>query len=442
MIKYNISHTLTFIKAHNRIYNWLNGEYIEFEDINHPFLKIVANQTTNFEKFKYQNSYDDFNWLLEKNFIVIEQKEIHDIIFNKMIESNSKKYLQLTLLPAQMACNFACTYCYEDREQKSRMTSNHQEILLRYIDNIEELEVLQIEWFGGEPLLNREFIINFSKELHFKAKKKNIDYRGSMTTNGYYLTKDTFLELWKYNVKAYQITIDGLEDDHNKLRPLSNGQPTFKTILNNLLEISRIKDIDYNIIIRVNFNESSNIDKFIEYIKDVEFSKDERFSFIFRAIRTNWNGVKNEVFCKSEPSSLQMEYETKAIKNGLAKGDYTLYKEIGSTSCYANRENSLIVYPDMSIRKCSIALDDDINIVGFLDDNAQLIRNNNWNLWTMNKNSIHNKQECSSCSFNPQCLSSACPLKFIQNNDIICPDSINELDHIANNIINYLENKF
>jgi radical SAM protein with 4Fe4S-binding SPASM domain len=137
-----------------------------------------------------------------------------------------------------------------------------------------------------------------------------------------------------------------------------------------------------------------------------------------------------------------MEYETKAIKNGLAKGDYTLYKEIGSTSCYANRENSLIVYPDMSIRKCSIALDDDINIVGFLDDNAQLIKNNNWNLWTMNKNSIHNKQECSSCSFNPQCLSSPCPLKFIQNNDIICPDSINELDHIANNIINYLENKF
>jgi len=65
MIKYNLSYTLTYIKKYNRIYNWLNGEYVEFDDVSHPFLNIIKNNINNFDKFKYQEVNDDFNWLLE-----------------------------------------------------------------------------------------------------------------------------------------------------------------------------------------------------------------------------------------------------------------------------------------------------------------------------------------------------------------------------------------
>ncbi len=438
-MKYNLSYTLTYIKLNNKVYNWINGEYIEFDDLEHPFLKIIINNTINFEKFQYQNTYDDFDWLLENYFIVTSQIEIQNIIKNQVIENNSNKYLQLTLLPAQMSCNFACTYCYEDRNQKDRMTDETKNILLKYIQNNQELKYLQIEWFGGEPLLNKDFILDFSKETLKYCENNNIIYRSSMTTNAYYLTQETFLELFKYNIKAYQITIDGLEEDHNKLRPLSNGKPTFQTIINNLVQISNLADIDFRIVIRVNFNENSNIDKFIEQIKEFNFSNDKRFSFIFRPIQTNWNTMSNDVACKISPTSLQMEYEKKAIENGLTKGDYMLYKDIGSTSCYASRENALIIYPDMSIRKCSIALDDEVNIVGYIDKNSNLIKNKNWNLWTINKYSIHNKSECQSCSFNAQCLSSACPLKFIKNSEIICSEVVYNLEDLSTNIINYIE---
>jgi len=196
MIKYNLSYTLTYIKKYNRIYNWLNGEYVEFDDVSHPFLNIIKNNINNFDKFKYQEVDDDFNWLLENKFIVKEQKEIHDIILNKVIDNNSDKYLQLTLLPVQMACNFACTYCYEDREQKSRMGDTQQDIIFKYIQNIKNLEYLQIEWFGGEPMLNVDFILNFSKVIQEYSNSNNINYRGSMTTNAYYLNKDNFIKLF------------------------------------------------------------------------------------------------------------------------------------------------------------------------------------------------------------------------------------------------------
>ena len=89
MGKYTLSQTLTIIDKHNRVYNWLNGGYVEFEDLKHPFLKIVKDNTHNFDKFSYKNSYDDFEWLLNKKFIVENREEIQNIIFEKTLENNS-----------------------------------------------------------------------------------------------------------------------------------------------------------------------------------------------------------------------------------------------------------------------------------------------------------------------------------------------------------------
>ena len=441
MNKYQLSYTLTFIEEKNRIYNWLNGEYVEFEDLEHPFFKIVKNKLQNFEKFSYQNSYDDFEWLLQKKFIVKEQKEIYQLIKENVVENNSNKYLQLILLPVQMACNFACVYCYEDKNQTSRMKNKQLNILYNFVKKQENLENLQIEWFGGEPMLNLKFILDFSKKIQKFSKIKNINYQGSMTTNAYYLCKDNFLKLYNVGIRSFQITLDGTEETHNKLRPLSNGNPTFKTIINNLIDISNLKNLHFNITIRINFNHNSDIDNFIEYVKKINFSFDKRFSFIFRPIKTNWNNKDNNVYCKSQPSYLQKQHMQKAIENNLLSGDYMLYQDIGSCSCYASKENSLVIYPDMSIRKCTVALDDEVNIVGYINDNSELIKNKNWNLWLLNTNSIHNKQECKQCAFNPQCLSSSCPLKFIKNFEISCPTYVYSLEDISNEIINFLEVK-
>jgi len=437
---FQISTTLTFIESHNRIYNWLNGEYVEFEDISHPFLHLVKNKSENFNKFKYDNSFDDFNWLIDNKFIVSNHKEVQDIILNRAKELDSSQNLHLTLLPAQMACNFNCPYCYEDKKQKSRMGQNEKEIILNYINKRADLKNLQIEWFGGEPLLGKDFILDFSQAVYNLAKFKNIDYRSSMTTNGFYLTSELFQKLVNLNVKAFQITIDGLEENHNKLRPLSNGEPTFKTIIHNLTEISKLKSLDFNIVLRTNFNENSDINGYIEFMKNLDLSKDKRFAFIFRPIESDLNDLQNDVSCsKVESSSLQKSYEDKAINNALEKGDLFLYKDIGSHSCPASRENALILYPDMTVRKCTVALDNPKNMVGIIQSDGNLVKNENWDLWTLNTNSIYNKPDCLTCSFNPQCLSSACPLEFIDNMNIACPSESSNLENLSNSIIDFIE---
>ena len=47
-----------------------------------------------------------------------------------------------------------------------------------------------------------------------------------ITTNGYLLDVETFKKLLKCNIYSYEITLDGFESDHNKNRPLKNGDPT------------------------------------------------------------------------------------------------------------------------------------------------------------------------------------------------------------------------
>ncbi len=436
---YNLSHLLTYNQKTNRVYNWLNGEYVEFDDLEHPFLKILQSNTNSFEKFSHQDSFDDFEWLEEKMFVIQNRTVLDNMIFNHTQDKNSDKYLHLILLPAQLGCNFACKYCYEDHEQKQRMTSIEKNILLKYIQSLTNLEFLNIEWFGGEPLVNKDFILDFLADVQKISLERSIKFQSSMTTNGYYLTKELFQKLLNLNVRAYQITLDGIEEDHNKLRPLSNGGSTFQTILNNLLNITSVEDENFNIIVRTNFNENSKIIDYFELLQSLPISKDNRFSFIFRPIEDNFNDHKNDVACANNQSSLlQSLYEQMLKDKGLLTGDYMLYRDMGSHSCYASRENSLIVYPDMSIRKCTVALDYDKNIVGYISKDGELIKNSYFDLWTLNKNSIHNKSECLTCSFNPQCLSSACPLKYIQNYEISCPIDHSNMISVADNIISYL----
>jgi uncharacterized protein len=74
----------------------------------------------------------------------------------------SDRYLKLTILPTEK-CNFRCEYCYEDfthgRMSPSTITGIKNSMEMR----APTLSVLEISWFGGEPLLASDIVINISK---------------------------------------------------------------------------------------------------------------------------------------------------------------------------------------------------------------------------------------------------------------------------------------
>jgi len=439
-----ISSTVTFIENEQKAYNWLNGEYVEFNDDKHPFLNIIINQTKKFPKFQYEESYDDFEWLVEKNFIVENMDVIKEIVKDDILKRDTLSELTLILLPADNACNLDCVYCYEDHSLKRYMGNEENKRLLKFIKN-KNVDKVTIEWFGGEPMLNKNFILKLCNDI---KNMQNIEFTSSMTTNAYLLDVDIFKKFIDLNLNSFQITLDGLEDDHNKLRPLSNSnEGSYKLILDNLINISLLpSSFKFKIMVRVNFNNSSATrnkrDKVLAKFYKL-FGNDERFSYIFRPIgdyaSSNNKKVENEVLCLHDSqNSIQKLYENEAISLGLNIAEFGMYFGNGSAVCYAGKKNHFVIDSNMKVKKCTVALDDPINMVGTIEKNGNFMENKNYILWV--QDDLYRNINCSSCFFISQCQSNNCKLKTIKNFMPTCPSEIiaNE-EQISNELIKYMQ---
>lgn len=443
---YKTAFTVVFLESCNKAYNWFNGEFIEFNDLNHPYIKILKENIEKFVRFSYNDSYDDFNWLMDNRFVVETNEIIRKSIKKDLEKKCNSNELSLTLLPSDNACNFRCSYCYEDHSLEKYMNVEEEMAILNFIKKQTPSKV-HIEFFGGEPLLNKKFILEFSEKLKQLSKINNFIYSSSMTTNGFLLDISLFKAFLSVNINSYQITIDGLEQDHNSLRPLENGEDSYERIFENLKLIATT-DLNFNITIRINFNSKTATKekrdkvllKFGKY-----FGNDRRFYFIFRGIGDYASANNKEInnkkdfLCKTNKvNDLQQLYEEEAIKMGFNVFEMQMYIGNGSASCYAGKRNHLIIDSSLNVKKCTVALDDPVNLVGKIDYSGSFIKNDNWDLWI--KDSLFIEKKCSSCFFISQCQSNNCRLKNIKNKRLLCPSGIAvNKKRITNKILNYIE---
>ena len=154
--------------------------------------------------------------------------------------------------------------------------------------NISKYSSLFIEWFGGEPLLAKKYVISIAKKARGICKKINIPFLSSITTNGYYLNYAVFSELLDGNVIYFQVTIDGNKKWHDKYRPLKNGDGTYEVIFNNLLSIKRNVPINkiFRLTIRSNIcNDNKEACMQFEKIFEENFGDDDRFQLFHFPIK-------------------------------------------------------------------------------------------------------------------------------------------------------------
>ena len=329
-----------------------------------------------------------------------------------------KDYLHLVILPTE-DCNFRCSYCYEAHRVQTMDESVMRSIVRLVEKRIPEYDALRIEWFGGEPLFAKNIVYSLSEELIRICKKYRKPYYASMTTNGYYLDIDTFKKLFEYKVLRYQITLDGLKENHNKQRYLSDGSGSFDTIVGNLKAIrDNIKSNFFNITIRSNITSDNReqFSAFLDYLKD-EFSCDERFNFLWKIA---WNPHSGTCDTYLDQSSLRDMLKESCVRKLNLDTSRRQMMKFGNI-CYASNKNSFIIGTDGNIYKCTVAFDKDINNVGKLLSNGEMqIDWAKYSFWTEGKN--HSKSKCcSKCYLYPSCLGIYCSLNNLdKNGEFVC----------------------
>jgi len=411
------------------IFNWLNTENVQLTDPRHPFYRALDHEAEWLLPFTFPGDPGDFRFLKEKLFVVEDRRIISDCIRVEYQRITDPKRFGLILLPAGQACNFRCRYCYEDHEVHGMMGSHEHEVLLNFLYQ-HEFHTIHIEHFGGEPLLNTQFIFRFNQAVQELAAKRGAVFSSGITTNGFFLNTPTFRRLLENGVRRFQITLDGNPADHNQLRPLANGGPTFAIIYRNLRAISKQPEAQrFTITIRVNFNAASAAKskrkEFIQRITE-DFHNDQRFNFLIRPIyRFTGSAPAPDLYPdEDQQECLQEQYENDMQAVAFAWSEIPRISQHGKFMCYAALPGNLVVHPagvngEIPVQKCTIALRHPANQVGFFSPEGKLLINDNWERWVKPKTYLQEK--CHQCFFVMQCLGNHCPWRNYKSNQLTCP---------------------
>lgn len=333
--------------------------------------------------------------LLSQQEICAELQELR----NAMNES-----LLVTMMPTE-GCNFRCPYCYEDHTPNTMRRQTLDRIHEYIVRQAPEFKRINIAWFGGEPTLCKDTVLETSELLQSLQKKYGFQYTSSMTTNGYLLSKTSFLQYYNAGITSYQITLDGW--DHDKTRPHVSGEGTLQTILNNLQEISHLlpDEYNFNIILRYNILPDSACDSWYDHLYEL-FGKDERFSVLVRAVG-NWGGKTVKALNLLEGAELQtaLNKHNAYLKKIGMKGWEEVVAPL-SRICYASYPHSMVFRADGTIEKCTVALNHPKNRIGYVDAELGVVLDESANKqWS----GIELKSECFNCAKVLACLNTQCP---------------------------------
>ncbi|ABB15497.1 thioether cross-link-forming SCIFF peptide maturase [Carboxydothermus hydrogenoformans] len=135
-------------------------------------------------------------------------------------------------------CNMRCRYCFAGtgsygHERGLMPLTIAQKAIDFLIENSGYRKNLEVDFFGGEPLLNWEVVK--ATVLYGKAKAKafgkNISF--TLTTNALLLT-DEVREFLAEHDMGIVLSLDGREEVHDRMRPLPGGKASYQTVLTNI----------------------------------------------------------------------------------------------------------------------------------------------------------------------------------------------------------------
>lgn len=132
-------------------------------------------------------------------------------------------------------CNLACRYCFaEEGEYHGRRALMSLEVGKKALDflvaNSGNRVNLEVDFFGGEPLLNWQVVkdlVAYGRSLEEPCHKK---FRFTLTTNGV-LLDDEILEFCNREMSNIVLSIDGRKEVHDRMRPFRGGQGSYDRIV-------------------------------------------------------------------------------------------------------------------------------------------------------------------------------------------------------------------
>ena len=236
-------------------------DYLDFSN-KEECLKKMFEVFSNHKKDEILERFEEIFSLYERKLIFssYDYSNVENLVKNSVIKA--------ICLHVAHDCNLRCRYCFAStgdfKQGRSLMSF---ETAKRAIDFLIEKSAnrknLEVDFFGGEPLLNFEVVKDVVKYARQKGKQFNKNFRFTITTNGLLLNSKN-IEYLNENMSNVVLSLDGRENVNNKMRVNLKGEGSYQIIIKNIKEfVEKRKEKDY--FVRGTFTKH-NLDFFKDFV--------------------------------------------------------------------------------------------------------------------------------------------------------------------------------
>lgn len=172
---------------------------------------------------------------------LIEQKAIFQPPVKISVEQlyPEKPMIKSMCLHLSHDCNLRCKYCFAGQGDYG---TGHRSMLAlatgkRAIDFLIEASRsrhnLDIDFFGGEPLLNWPVVVELTKYAETEGPKHNKNIRLTLTTNATLLNQEK-IDFLNEHMKNVVLSIDGRPETNDRMRPATGGRSSYALVMRNI----------------------------------------------------------------------------------------------------------------------------------------------------------------------------------------------------------------
>ena len=175
-------------------------------------------------------------------------------------------------------CNLACKYCFaEEGEYHGRRALMSYEVGKKALDfliaNSGTRRNLEVDFFGGEPLMNWQVVKDLVAYGREQEKLHDKHFRFTLTTNGV-LLNDEVQEFVNKEMDNVVISLDGRKEVNDQMRPFRNGKGSYDLIVPKFQKLAESRH-QTNYYVRGTFTHNN-----LDFVEDVLHLADEGFEQI------------------------------------------------------------------------------------------------------------------------------------------------------------------
>ena len=132
-------------------------------------------------------------------------------------------------------CNLNCSYCFASQGKyhgdRALMSFEVGKRALDFlVENSGTRTNLEVDFFGGEPLMNFDVVKELVKYARSIEKEKNKNFRFTLTTNGV-LIDDDVIEFANKEMSNVVLSLDGRKEVHDRFRVDYAGNGSYDSII-------------------------------------------------------------------------------------------------------------------------------------------------------------------------------------------------------------------